>query len=154
MLFCLKNKYQYSRDQGWTRLPRPKAGGNKFSVTGVSPKWVKSRRRRKRKLQGLGAGPGSTTERWPCRKNTRKSVLFFRKKFKLPYFFYIYIPSSYGGKQIQVIFCLQKKMILPFFFCTASVRSWSLDQPLVPGVLALISHALVLSIKFLMLEYV
>ena len=24
-------------------------GGNKFSVTGVSPKWVKSRRRRKKK---------------------------------------------------------------------------------------------------------
>ena len=34
-------------------------------------------------LQGLGVGPGSATERWPCRKNARKSA-FFSKKIKLP----------------------------------------------------------------------
>ena len=27
-------------------------------------------------LQGLGVGPGSATERWPCRKNARKSDFF------------------------------------------------------------------------------
>ena len=32
-------------------------------------------------LQGLGVGPGSVTERWPFRKNARKSA-FFRKKIK------------------------------------------------------------------------
>ena len=50
-------------------------------------KWVKSNEPRRRKkeereiLQGLGVGPGSATERWPCRKNVRKST-FFRKKIK------------------------------------------------------------------------
>ena len=34
-------------------------------------------------LQGLGVCPGSATERWPCRKNARKSF-FFVKKLKLP----------------------------------------------------------------------
>ena len=34
-------------------------------------------------LQGLGVGPGSTIKRWPCRKNARKSILFFVKKLKI-----------------------------------------------------------------------
>ena len=33
-------------------------------------------------LQGLGVGPGSVTERWPSRKNARKSP-FFLKKIKI-----------------------------------------------------------------------
>ena len=32
----------------------PKKWGNKFSATGVSPKWVKSRRRRKRRRKKIG----------------------------------------------------------------------------------------------------
>ena len=36
---------------------------------------------------------------------------------------------------MQVIFIfLRKKLIFASFFCTASIRSWSLDQPLAPGV--------------------
>ena len=34
----------------------PKYGGEKISVTGVSPKWVKSRRRRKKKKEGENNG--------------------------------------------------------------------------------------------------
>ena len=33
-------------------------------------------------LKGLGVGPGSATERWPCRKNAHKSA-FFRNKIKI-----------------------------------------------------------------------
>ena len=36
-------------------------------------------------LQGLGVGPGSVTERWPCRK-MRENLLFFIKKKFLNFF--------------------------------------------------------------------
>ena len=36
-------------------------GGNTFSATGVSPKWLKSRRRRKRKKQAGFAEPHSSS---------------------------------------------------------------------------------------------
>ena len=43
--------------------------GDKFSTSVVSPKWVKSRRRREREkkriLQGLRVAQAAVTERWP-----------------------------------------------------------------------------------------
>ena len=47
----------------------PNIGGNKFSHTGDSPKWVKSKRRREKKrkekiLQGLRVAQGAVTKRW------------------------------------------------------------------------------------------
>ena len=50
-------------------------------------------------LQGLGDGPGSATERWPCRKNSLKSA-FFRKKIKITpqKIFVLHISSSYAKK--------------------------------------------------------
>ena len=60
----------------------PKYGGNKISALGVSPNWVKSRRRRergKKKNSGLGVAQAAVTERWPQKEdktpNFRKLVI-------------------------------------------------------------------------------
>ena len=45
-------------------------------------------------LQGLGVGPGSVTEHWPCRKNAWRSAFFFVKKNT--WFFFLDVPSSYA----------------------------------------------------------
>ena len=73
-------------------------GGNKFSVMGVSQKWVKSRSGEDKKiLQGLGVGPGSATEHWPCRKNALKSTFFHTKNKNYVLFnLFLDIPSSYA----------------------------------------------------------
>ena len=47
-------------------------------------------------LQGLGVDPGSATERWPYRKNARKSA-FFVKKIKLPKKYFFNTPGTAGG---------------------------------------------------------
>ena len=49
-----------------------------FPEVGEKQKTYK-KKKRKRILQGLGVGPGSATERWPCRKNARKSAFFLQK---------------------------------------------------------------------------
>ena len=73
--------YSYAKLLGETNFqPR------EFSRSGSKAKDRKEKKR-ERILQGLGVGPGSATERWPCRKNVRKSFFFVKKK-KLPKFFY------------------------------------------------------------------
>ena len=49
-------------------------------------------------LKGLGVGPGSATERWPCRKNEKNQFFFFVKKIKITsnYLFFLYILSIYA----------------------------------------------------------
>ena len=47
-------------------------------------------------LQGLGVGPGSATERWPCGKIARKSTFFRKKKITLNKYFFLDIPFSYA----------------------------------------------------------
>ena len=71
-------------------------------------KWVKSRSRRKKRriLQGPGVGPGFTTECWPSRK-MRENHFFSHKKIKITskniffrYSFQLY--QNIGGKFISV----------------------------------------------------
>ena len=69
---------------------------------GDSPKWVKSKNRRKI-TPGTAGGPGGRDQTLAMkrRKNARKSV-FFVKNLKINFFFFIYllVMAKYWGKQI------------------------------------------------------
>ena len=71
-------------------------GVNIISGSGVSTKWVKSKRRRKKKkkiLQGLGVAQAAATECWLYRPEKQPKISFCKKTFN---FFFIYILSSYA----------------------------------------------------------
>ena len=71
------------------------------------------------------------TERWPSWR-----ISFFGLG--------VLVCATFGGRRSEAGHCFHlllrgKKLIFARFFWTASVRSWSLDQPLVPGVLDLLN---------------
>ena len=83
-------------------------GGNKFSVTGVSPKWVKSRRRKEEK-KGEKWGK-SRWKQWPARLDQFLSFLSTYVKDLVHFYFQILILQSYlilfnvGGKKNEKLF--------------------------------------------------